>query len=589
MKTEKTRRKTGMTQSQAIRLLRSGILLRFDFTLEEMLQHIVDTARQVIGAKYAALAVTDEEGEIVRFVYSGLSPEKARLIGEMPKGRGVLGVIMESGQPLRLRDVTRHPKAYGFPPHHPVMRSFLGVPIPVGGRPFGRLYMTEKIGARFFSKGDEELALLLAAQAAAALERAVLADRARETERLTILNEIVSALNRLTSEPAIMEAVVKGLEKAFPYSEASFCLYREEEDAFGGCVASAESRLGGLHRRWKGRPLKVSRTPFEICIRDRTPIRVTDLQNPTTPFGRWLLRQGIKSFLSAPVVVDQTVLGILFVGSALTNAFSEEDPTFVKGIADQVAVGLKNVRLLRQLREKERLRGLLLNKLVTAQEEERRRISHELHDQTGQLITALLIQLQLLERDLGDGKTVERISSLRRLADQIASQLHHIAWELRPPALDELGLAAALERTCSEWSERFGIPCHLQFQGLDGTVLAPEVAIGVYRIVQEALTNVAKHSKAHSAQVRVCRQGNTLQVTVSDDGIGFRPSALLHHADEEKKLGLVGMMERALMLSGKVVIDSKPGKGTQVSALLPLNGISAEGPVAVSEKRRGQR
>ncbi|MCS7225060.1 MAG: GAF domain-containing sensor histidine kinase [Armatimonadetes bacterium] len=572
MKRKASRRSHFINQRQAVRLLRSGILLRFDFTLEEMLRHIVETARQVIGSRYAALAVVDEQGKVVQFIHSGITPERARKIGELPKGRGLLGLIMESGRPIRLKDLTRHPKAWGFPPHHPPMKSFLGVPISVGGKPYGRLYLTEKIGAPSFTKADEDLAVLLAAQASAALERALLTERARQTERLVILNEIVSSLNRLTSEASLMEAVVKGVEKAVPYAEASLCLYREEEDAFAGCVASAESQLGRLHQRWKGKSLKVSRTPFGACIRNKEPIRVADLQKPETPFARWLLRHKIRSFIAAPIVLDGAVMGILFAGSRYANPFSDEDLTFLKGVADQVAVGLKNVRLLRQLREKERLRGLLLNKVLTAQEEERRRISHELHDQIGQLITALLIQLQILERDLSGDALKERLVPLRQLADQIASQLHHIAWELRPPALDELGLPAALERTVSEWSARFGIPCLLQFKGLDGAVLPPEVSIGVYRIVQEALTNVAKHSKATSAQVSVCRQGNILQVTITDDGVGFHPAALLQEADQNKKLGLVGMMERAVMLSGKVVIDSQPGEGTQVTALLPING-----------------
>lgn len=126
-------------KEQLVKLLQSGILLRFDRTLEETLQRITETARFVIGAKYAALAVLDEQRRIARFFYSGLSKEEAERIGQLPQGRGMLGVLIEEGKPLRLRDVTKHPKAYGFPPHHPVMRSFLGVPIFVNGKPFGRL------------------------------------------------------------------------------------------------------------------------------------------------------------------------------------------------------------------------------------------------------------------------------------------------------------------------------------------------------------------------------------------------------------------------------------------------------------------
>ncbi|MEJ7612382.1 MAG: GAF domain-containing sensor histidine kinase [Candidatus Fervidibacter sacchari] len=554
--------------NEMVKLLESGVLLRFDRTLEETLQHIVDAARVVIGAKYAALAVLDEGRQLSQFFYSGLSEEEAKRIGEPPKGRGVLGLIIEEGKPLRLRDVTKHPKAYGFPPHHPVMRSFLGVPIIVNGKPFGRLYLAEKIGRRAFTERDEKLALLLAAQAAATIERAMLAEQANRTERLELLNELVSKLNRLTDEKSVLETATEGIHASLPFAEVATVLYRPDESLSLLCFPEG-SRLGLQLRR----PcLKVNRTPFAVCMQERKSVILSDIsvEKAKTPFERWLARRGFRSLIAVPVALSEQVLGVIFAAAMHPDAFSRDDLTFLQTVSDHVAVALANARLLQELREKERVRGLLLNKVVTAQEEERKRISHELHDQIGQLLTALLIQLQLLERDLNEPPLKDRVKMLKQLAEEISIHLHHIAWELRPPALDELGLLAALERVTEEWSRRFNIPCEFEVNGTFNGQIEPEVAIGVFRIVQESLTNIAKHAKATHARVTVQQENGELVVTVEDNGIGFRVKDIMRHPDENKRLGLLGMMERAAMLSGKLDIESKPGKGTKVQLRIPL-------------------
>jgi signal transduction histidine kinase len=551
-----------------VKLLESGVLLRFDRTLDETLQHIVDAARVVIEAKYAALAVLGEDGQLSRFFYSGLSEEEARKIGEPPKGLGVLGLIIEEGKPLRLKDVTKHPKAYGFPPHHPVMRSFLGVPIIVNEKPFGRLYLTEKIGGRTFTNQDEKLALLLAAQAAATIERAMLAEQANRTERLELLNELISKLNRSTDEKSVLETATEGIHASLPFAEVATVLYRPDESLSLLCFPEG-SRLGLQLRR----PcLKVNRTPFAICMQERKSVLLSEIsmEKAKTPFERWLARRGFRSLIAVPVALGEQVLGVIFAAAVQPDAFSRDDLTFLQTVSDHVAVALANARLLQELREKERIRGLLLNKVVTAQEEERKRISHELHDQIGQLLTALLIQLQLLERDLSEPSLKDRLKVLKQLAEEISVHLHHIAWELRPPALDELGLLAALERVTEEWSKRFNIPCEFEVNGAFNGQVEPEVAIGVFRIVQESLTNIAKHAKATHARVTVQQENGELVVTVEDNGVGFRVKDVMRHPDENKRLGLLGMMERAAMLSGKLDIESKPGKGTKIQLRIPL-------------------
>lgn len=566
--------------NQVVKLLESGVLLRFNRTLDEILQHIVDAARTVIGVKYSALAILGEDGRLSRFFYSGLTKDEAKKIGELPKGRGVLGLVIEKGESLRLRDVTTHPKAFGFPPHHPIMKSLLGVPIIVNGKPFGRLYLADKIGGKAFTKRDERLAFLLADQAAAAIEQAILAEQANRTERLDLLNELISKLNRSNDEKSVLETATEGIHASLPFAEVATVLYRPDESLSLLCFPE-RSRFGLQLRR----PcLKVTRTPFVTCMQERKPVVLPDIsrKKAKTPFERWLAQRGFRSLIAVPVALGEgQVLGVIFAAAAQPDAFSRDDLTFLQTVSDHIAVALTNVRLLQELREKERVRGLLLNKVVTAQEGERKRISHELHDQIGQLITALLIQLQLLERDLWGGEIKgmegvnenllrERITTAKQLAEEISTHLHHIAWELRPPALDELGLLAALERLVEEWSKRFGIPCEFSVDGAANGGIQSDVAIGIFRIVQEALTNIAKHAKASQAKVSVQQDDSELVVTVEDNGAGFRVKEILRHPDESKKLGLLGMIERATMLSGNLDIESKPGKGTKIQLRIPL-------------------
>jgi signal transduction histidine kinase len=165
--------------AQLAALHEAGLHITSEVSLEAVLQKVVDLARSVVGARYGALAVRDARGEIEQFITSGISPEERQRMGPPPTGRGVLGLIVEMNRPLRLRDLTQHPRSVGFPPHHPVMRSFLGAPILYKGRPLGQLYLTEKEGGAEFTEADEEVIMLFANQAAVAIENARLYERVK--------------------------------------------------------------------------------------------------------------------------------------------------------------------------------------------------------------------------------------------------------------------------------------------------------------------------------------------------------------------------------------------------------------------------
>jgi signal transduction histidine kinase len=181
---------THYAQRQTAGLVEAGLALASELDLDALLQRIADLSRELVGARYAAVGVVGESGLLLRFVYSGIDQETAKEIGDLPHGRGLLGTLVEGGRPMRLREISQHPESYGFPPHHPPMHTFLGVPIMVRQRVYGRLYFTEKHGGAEFSKDDERLAMTLAAQAAVAIQNANLLEEIKaRSEELAVLEE----------------------------------------------------------------------------------------------------------------------------------------------------------------------------------------------------------------------------------------------------------------------------------------------------------------------------------------------------------------------------------------------------------------
>lgn len=224
-------------------------------------------------------------------------------------------------------------------------------------------------------------------------------------------------------------------------------------------------------------------------------------------------------------------------------------------------------------KESETAREHLLRQLVTAQEEERCRISRELHDQTGQHLAALLLGLKTLNKSEGNGRASQKsLLQLQELTELLVEETHHLAWELRPAALDDLGLEMAISNYVEKWSERNAIALDFH-SSLDKRRLAPRVETAVYRIVQEALTNVIKHAQASRVSVMLEYRYDELLVIVEDNGRGFHPEMTLT-AKEGGSLGLVGIQERAALVGGKVKIESEPGSGTTLAIRIPASASS---------------
>ena len=224
-----------------------------------------------------------------------------------------------------------------------------------------------------------------------------------------------------------------------------------------------------------------------------------------------------------------------------------------------------------ELRRREEIRTRLLEQVMTAQEEERRRIARELHDETGQALTSLAVGLSMLKDVQQLSVARERAAELRALAAHTLDEVHNLSRGLRPSVLDDLGLLPAVERLLKEYEVNHGIAGDLHAAGFDGQRLQATVEIAVYRIVQEALTNTAKHARAGTVSVLLEHQGDMIRVIVEDDGRGFDPGEALSGDHAERGLGLHGMRERAALLGGTLSVESGPGQGTTVFARIPLS------------------
>jgi signal transduction histidine kinase len=228
--------------------------------------------------------------------------------------------------------------------------------------------------------------------------------------------------------------------------------------------------------------------------------------------------------------------------------------------------------------EREQVRAFYLRKIITAQEEERKRISRELHDETGQALASVMVGLRAAEEASSADESKRQLGEVRRVAFATLENVRRLALELRPSVLDDLGLVAALRRYSADYTARFRIPVDVQIVGLDDCRLAPEAETAVYRIVQEALTNVAKYARATHVSVLLERREGQLTAIVEDNGCGFAAEQVLSSDPAESRLGLYGMRERAELVGGTFAVESQSGCGTTVFVRLPLNGEESIAP-----------
>jgi signal transduction histidine kinase len=532
-------------------LVNAGIALSSELSLDALLQRIVETAAEITGAHYAALGVIDRTGQALeRFLTTGIDADTHAAIGDLPHGRGILGVLIRDAQPLRLHEIADDPRSVGFPPNHPPMKSFLGVPIVLRGVAYGNLYLTEKAGGEDFTDEDSELSQLLAAQAAVAIENARLYENStRWLRQFESLNEVGNALSSELELEPLLGLVARRLQElvdaklvliALPEGDVLRVAAAEGESSYG--VAGMELALAGSK---SGRVLERGRSE-----------RIDSLLDDPEVDQQATRRLGVHSALYVPLVVRGRPIGIVIAHDkqGATPAFSEDDLRLAESLGSRAAIAVDL---------SERFSRDSVRRVVEAQELERARLARELHDETGQALTSILLGLKPLERTAESAEARTALESVRELVISTLQDVRRLAVELRPSALDDFGLVPAVERLTETFREQSGLRVDLETQ-LGEERLPSEAETTLYRVIQEALTNVVKHSAAKRVSILLQRKNSAVVAVVEDDGAGFDPSNTRVDA-----IGLAGMRERVSLAGGRLQVESSPGAGTTVVAEVP--------------------
>ncbi len=546
-------------ESRLRALLEAGIALSSELSLDALLQRIVETAASLTGARYAALGVIDESGTALeRFLTTGVDPETQAAIGDLPRGRGILGVLIREATPLRLHDLNHDPRAVGFPEGHPPMKSFLGVPIILRGVAFGNLYLTEKADGDDFTEQDEELVTLLAAQAAVAIENARLYESATKWSRqLESLHEVVRSLAGESDVERLLRLVCSRLRELIGARLVLIALPTGD----GEVAIAAADGVDPSHAELLGRRLKLGGSKLGRVLERRASARVDSVLDDPEVDQDEARRMGVRTGLYVPLLVGGRAIGIVAVHDKFGREarFSDADLRLAEIFAGRAAVAVDlSQRVARDT----------VRRVIDAQEVERKRLARELHDETGQALTSILLGLKSIRAADTDEAAEQAEASLRELVVSALQDVRSLAVELRPTALDDFGLVPALERLATMFEERSGVRTAVD-SNLGDVRLPAETETVLYRLVQEALTNVVKHAGAERVSIVLTRAGDGVSAVVEDDGNGFDARAV-----REDALGLVGMRERLALLGGSLTVESEAGRGTALVASVPLGSVS---------------
>ena len=505
--------------------------------LEEVLRRVLGAAQELTGARYAALGLlNDERNALALFLTVGIDEDERKVIGELPRGRGVLGELITHPRILRLDDLSQHPHSYGFPPGHPGMKTFLGAPIVIRGEVYGNVYMTDKPDGAEFDEADEELLSVLTEYAAIGIHHA-------------------RRLDQLESRRDELERTVAALGAT---SEISRALAGEVD---------LDPILELVARR--GRALVAARA-LVILLPHHAGLRVAhaagelpdNLVGQTVAESSLASRLGLEadSGLYVPLAFRGRRLGMLVALDRLSGGpeFSSADEQLLTSFATTAAVAVGTAQALSAERQRER---------SAAAEAERRRWARELHDETLQGIAAVRVMLASSRRD----DDAELRATVTRAADALQGEvdrLRDIIHDVRPSSLDDLGLMAAMEALVARHADDGGPALQLEVDldheaGRTPERLHPDVETAIYRIAQEALTNALKHAEAHTVTIAVAEIEGEVGVRVRDDGRGYDPKAIT------SGFGLVSIHERVELLDGRLRVRSAPGEGTTLEARVP--------------------
>lgn len=550
-----------LTGDQAWRLLDAVIGVASDLSLPDVLRRIVESATRLGGARYGALGVLDEGGgELAEFLVTGLDAEAQRTIGAHPTGKGVLGLLIAQPGPVRLPDIRLHPQSYGFPPHHPPMHSFLGVPIRVGGAVFGNLYLTDKVGAPEFTLGDEQVVAALAAAAGVAVEKARRYRDSRRRERwLEAANAVTPALLAERGPDEVLDRIARQARMVTDAELAVVAL--PARDGEGWVIRAA---AGTEACRLTGRLIDGRHPVVAEALKRPETLRRTD---PDVALA--LLGRSAPAVLVVPVALGSDPLALLVIAGQ--GPFHDVDRPAASAFGNQAALALEVARAQDDQRR-------------LALYEERDRIARDLHDSVIQRLFGTGLRMQGLRELVTQPSVEQQLSEFVDDLDTTIRDIRRTIFDLREtPEPGPVSLRAQLLQTIRDAARTLHVDPRITFTGPLDTKVSDEVRDDVLATLREALSNAARHAEAGQVHVEVTVTepepcGWLLELSVRDDGRGIRTGSRAGG-------GLANMGNRASRWGGRCLVEPNAEGGTHVYWSVPLPvepGTLADEPVEVA-------
>jgi signal transduction histidine kinase len=538
------------TQERLRGLLDAVVVIARDLTLDRVLERIVGAASQLADAQYVALGVlgSGRERRLQEFITVGLTDEQRASIGDLPRGKGLLGHIIDHPEPLRLEDIHQHPESYGFPPHHPPMTSFLGVPIRIRDKVFGNIYLTEKRGGGNFTEEDEEIVVALAAAAGVVIENARLyEERARREAWLGASVEITSALlGRVTRAEALQ--LVADRARSVASADVAYMLLTESESDLVVRVVSGVSPDGvvGMKVPRLGSLTGTVVSSGDMFVVEDSALKGSQPADFEVP-EHW---PELGPVVILPMRTASGVDGALVVAWAQENAhvFYEVDLELPAAFAKQAALALD----VTKAQEDQALLAVF---------EDRDRIGRDLHDLVIQRLFAIGLGLENTMRLAGRPEVAERISTAVDDLDATIKDIRRSIFSLSAPA-DSADLRKELDDVLGAASRGLGFEPVLRTSGPLDSGVSGAIRPHLVAVITEALSNAARHAQAEVVVVTLS-VGEEISVTVTDDGTGFDATS------RDRESGIGNMRYRAEALGGTCGVASSPGQGTTVTWTVP--------------------
>ncbi|MGV9738942.1 GAF domain-containing protein [Nocardia farcinica] len=537
-------------RDQMDRLIEAMLVVTAGLDLDNTLRSIVHTAIELVDAKYGALGVRESDRdskELAEFVYEGIDDRTRVLIGDLPRGHGVLGLLIDDPRPIRLADMSAHPASVGFPDHHPPMRTFLGVPVQVGGEVFGNLYLTEKAGGHEFTEDDEVVVQALAAAAGIAIANARLYEESRIRQQWLEATQQVATRLLAGGETSEVFTVITERALALTGSACAFLALPEDpdvppEDLIELVVVAA---AGADADTLTGTRLPMDETHTGVAFRDGRPLAVDTADAPSFATS---LEYG--PVLTLPLRAGNAVVGLLTTMRALgMPPVDAAGQAMMSAFADQAALALQMAATQRRMRELD---------VVS----ERDRIARDLHDHVIQRLFAVGLSLQSTVSRARAPEIKTRLMDTVNDVQSIVQEIRHSIFDLHSSSAAEApALRKRLHAVLAEMTEETDLRTSIRLSG-PVSVLAPAMFDDVEAVLREAVSNVVRHAKASSLSVRLTIRDD-VELEIVDNGIGLPE-------DLPRRSGLANMAARTEKAGGAFRAERGRDGGTVIHWSVPL-------------------